>query len=227
MKRLLILTFSLVLTIGVKANIESNVWRLVDAVYPKTEHLRKCGAEIEINLTFKRLIIHNNIILCGESKFFQYKRLLRNNLDLAVNICHRLNIQNGVVEHFGVNYSKVYCIWPKIFSEMNYCVAGFRSNASSEEVDSFHNCSEAGILAKLEQEPPKRSLGVIFTRVEKEDQTMPDSRHSVNELTEQLDLSSSLDNHANVKTNTLNGRKAMVLQLNHHEQKEEDDCHED
>lgn len=35
--------------------------------------LRKCGSDIEINLAFKRLVVHNDIILYGESEFFQYK----------------------------------------------------------------------------------------------------------------------------------------------------------
>ncbi|VDK75538.1 unnamed protein product [Litomosoides sigmodontis] len=165
MVRLLALQIYLVLNIRVKANIESDVWRLVDAIYPKMEHLRKCGSDIEINLAFKRLIVHNNIILCGESEFFEYKRLLRNNLHLAVNICHQLNIHSGVVEHFGTNYSKVYCIWPKIFMESSYCTVGSRLNSSVEEAANLHNCSEAEILSKLEEESPKRSLEVIFTRV--------------------------------------------------------------
>ncbi|KAK6112875.1 hypothetical protein QQG55_49390 [Brugia pahangi] len=49
---------------------------------------------------FKRLVVHKNVVLCGESKFFQYKRLLRNNLEIAAKICHQLNIHNGVIEHF-------------------------------------------------------------------------------------------------------------------------------
>uniref|UniRef100_A0A0R3RNF8 DUF3019 domain-containing protein n=1 Tax=Elaeophora elaphi TaxID=1147741 RepID=A0A0R3RNF8_9BILA len=191
MKRLLALTIFLILTVGINANIESNVWELVDVVYPK---------------------------------------------NLAVNICRRLSIQSGITEHSGTNYSKVYCIWPKIFSEMNYCAADFRLNSSSEGVEeSWRNCSEIEILAKLEQQSSKRSLKTIFTRIESEDRQVLDSdsnmakivRHSIQELNEQLDSSSSLDNDVNVKTNKLSRVEAMILQLSHHRQDEEDDCRGD
>ncbi|CAG9538608.1 unnamed protein product [Cercopithifilaria johnstoni] len=180
MKRSFTLVISLVLIIGVKANIESNVWRLVDAVYPK---------------------------------------------DLAVNICHRLNIQNGIVEHFGTNYSKVYCIWPKIFSDINYCAAGFRLNSSSEAVESLYNCSEAEILAELRQESPKRSLEIIFTTIGKKDREMLDAKHAVNESIEQLDSNNSPDGGMNVKI--VNDREAMILQLDHYKQNKGNDCHGD
>ncbi|EJW82965.1 hypothetical protein WUBG_06125 [Wuchereria bancrofti] len=81
--------------------------------------------------------------------------------EMAAKICHQLNIHNGVIEHFGTNYSRVYCIWPKIFSETNYCVAG--SNPSSGRVDFLYKCSEIEMLEKLKQEPPpKRSVEIIF-----------------------------------------------------------------
>ncbi|OZC08530.1 hypothetical protein X798_04464 [Onchocerca flexuosa] len=198
MMRLLTLTISLVLIIGAETDVEKKIWELMDAIYPKMEHLRKCEPSIEINLIFKRLIVNNNIVLCGESKFFQYKRLLRNNLNLAVKICHWLNVQIGVLEHFGTNYSKVYCVWPKIFSETSYCVANSHLNFPSEQVENLHNCSEAEILAKFGQESPKRSVNVIFKRTEKA-----------------------------LSDNLVSDKKAMIFQLSHYEQNEENEFHAD
>uniref|UniRef100_A0A915PRX8 RNA helicase n=1 Tax=Setaria digitata TaxID=48799 RepID=A0A915PRX8_9BILA len=117
---------------SVKVNFESEVWKLVDAVYPK---------------------------------------------GLALKICYQLNL-DGIFEHSGINYSKVYCVWPKLFLETNYCVVGSRLNTSlelSERIENFDGCSELEILRKLEEESPKRSMRMIFKTTGKEVQNILDN----------------------------------------------------
>ncbi|VDN81322.1 unnamed protein product [Brugia pahangi] len=122
-------------------------------------------------------------------------------LEIAAKICHQLNIHNGVIEHFGTNYSRVYCIWPKIFPEMNYCIAG--SNPSLGRVDFLDKCSEIEVLEKLKQELLKRSVEIIFKN--------NDKYHEI-----ELFL-----------TNLVSDREAMFLQSNYQRQKKENKCHGD
>uniref|UniRef100_A0A8R1TR69 Uncharacterized protein n=1 Tax=Onchocerca volvulus TaxID=6282 RepID=A0A8R1TR69_ONCVO len=160
-ERLLTLTVSLVLIISAETDFERKVWELMDAIYPKMEHLRKCEPNIEINLIYKRLVVNNNIVLCGESKFFQYKRLLRHNLVRILTEFGSENLSSIKRPEW------IYCVWPKVLSGTSYCTANSHLKFSSEQVENLHNCSEEEMLAKLEQESPKSSVKVIFKRTEK------------------------------------------------------------
>ncbi|VDN04363.1 unnamed protein product [Thelazia callipaeda] len=151
MGRLIVLLICFIVHSRANFDFENRVWLLMSAIHADEDMIPKCKSDIEINLAHKRLIIHNNTTLCGHSELYSYQHLM-NNMTLATEICWQLNFKYGMIEHFGLNYSKVYCVWPNTFFENNSCINAVNANFTSKLQIDVDNCTEAEILAKLDSE---------------------------------------------------------------------------